>query len=70
MEIFGSPGSYIDLCKINSEKELGLWMTSSLKPSLYNVIRLLPTQQESWTCLKKHFHFFRRNYLFFCIKHM
>ena len=34
MEISGSPGSCIDLCEVNSEKDLRLWVTSSLKPSL------------------------------------
>ena len=67
MEIIGSPGSCIDLCEVNSEKDLGLWVTSSLN---YNVIRLLPMQQESWQCLKEHFHLCRKNYLFFCTKHM
>ena len=34
MEFSSSPGSYIDLCEVNSEKDLGLWTTLSLKPSL------------------------------------
>ena len=34
MEVSGCPGSYIDLCEVNSEKDLGLWTILSLKPSL------------------------------------
>ena len=35
MEISGSPDKCIDLCEVKSEKDLGLWTTSSLKPPLY-----------------------------------
>ena len=34
MEVSGFPGSCIDPYEVNSEKDLGLWTTSSLKPSL------------------------------------
>ena len=33
MEISGSLSSCIDLCEVNSEKDLGLWTTTSLKPT-------------------------------------
>ena len=35
MEISSSPGSFKELGEINFEKDLGVWTTSTLKPSLH-----------------------------------
>ena len=34
IEISTSPGSFNELSKVNFEKDLGIWTTSTLKPSL------------------------------------
>ena len=79
MEISGSPGSYIDLCEVNSEKDLGLWVTSSLKPSLQcdkaaaNATRILAMLKGTFSFMSKELFVFLyktnvRPHLEYCVQ--
>ena len=35
MEISTSPGSFMELSEVDFEKDLGVWTTSTMKPSLH-----------------------------------
>ena len=77
MEI--SPGSCIDLCEVNSEKDLGLWVTSSLKPSLQcdkaaaNATRILAMLKRTFSFMSKELFVFLyktyvRPHLEYCVQ--
>ena len=77
MEI--SPGSCIDLCEVNSEKDLGLWVTSSLKPSLQcdkaaaNATRIMVMLKRTFSCMSKELFVFLyktyvRPHLEYCVQ--
>ena len=79
MEISGSPGSCIDLCEVNSEKDLGLWVTSSLKPSSQcdkaaaNATRILAMLKRTFSFMLKELFVFLyktyvRSHLEYCVQ--
>ena len=79
MEVSGSPGSYINLCEVNYEKDLGLWMTSSLKPSLQcdkaaaSATRILGMHKRTFSFMSKELFVFLyktyvRPHLEYCVQ--
>ena len=69
MEIFTSPGSFIELSEVNFEKDLGIWTTTSLKLSLYYE-KAAANATKFLGMLKKHFQLCLKSYLSSCIRLM
>ena len=72
MEISSSPGSFRELSVVNFEKDLGVWTTSTLKPSLH-CDKAAANATKFLGLLKKIFYFFQlflKTYSSFCIRLM
>ena len=59
MEILTSPGFFMELSEVNFEKDLGVWTTSSFKPSLqcekaaYNATKFLGLLKRTFSAISK-----------------
>ena len=79
MEISTSPSSFMELSVVNFEKDLGIWTTSTLKPSLHcdkadvNAAKFLGLLKRTFSAISKDLFIFLymiyvRPHLEYCVQ--